>query len=124
MDEATAFVKALGAAKLGFDTIRSVLGIIKDAGDVLPEERRAAVAEAIEQSSRQFDLAEVEIAKALGYELCRCEFPPTIMLTAGSFTGRGSPPKTGPVYECPKCGHNTSAPFTFARTKMVYQPPA
>lgn len=120
MDEATALLKGLGAAKLGFDTIRSVLGVIKDTQAVMPEDKKAFVAEAIEQSSRQFGIAEVEIAKGLGYELCRCEFPPTIMLTAGYFSGRGAPPKTGPVFECPKCGYDTSAPFTFTRTKIVY----
>lgn len=120
MDEATALVKGLSAAKLGFDTIRAVLGVMKDTKDMLPEGQRAVVAEAIEQSTRQFDLAELEIAKALGYELCRCAFPPTIMLLAGHLSGRGNPPKVGPVYECPKCGHNTSQPFDFERTRSVF----
>src|ERR1700737_18245 len=53
-----------------------------------------------------------EIAKALGYELCKCEFPPTPMLTVGELNGR---PKTGPVYECPKCGFNTAGAFMYNR---------
>lgn len=119
MDEATALVKGLGAAKLGFDTIRAMLGMVKDANDLLPPEKQAAINEAIEQSSRQFGLAEAEIATALGYELCRCEFPPTIMLTVGHKTARGPERVTGQVYECPKCGHNTSKPFGFDRTRTV-----
>jgi hypothetical protein len=60
-------------------------------------------------------IAEAELAKAFGYELCKCDFPPTPMLTVGYFNwNHGANKKEGdPVYECPKCGYNTAGPFNY-----------
>lgn len=109
--------------KAGIDMLRNAVGLVKDVRDALPSgEKRDAITSAIDQSAKQLLIAEAQIASGLGYQLCRCEFPPTIMLTAGHLSGRGNPPRTGPVYECPKCGSNTAAPFTFERTRTVYSP--
>jgi hypothetical protein len=67
---------------------------------------------ALEKAAKATAIAEAEVAKALGYELCKYEFPPTPMLTVGN-TGWGDQPSA--VYECPKCKFNTSAPFMFNR---------
>ena len=40
--------------------------------------------------------------------------PPMIMLTVGELDGR-SELGLGPVYECPKCGYNTTGPFKYKR---------
>jgi hypothetical protein len=38
-----------------------------------------------DSASSNTAIAEAEIAKALGYELCKCDFPPTPMRTVGYF---------------------------------------
>lgn len=67
---------------------------------------------ALDKASKATAIAEAQVAQALGYQLCKCEFPPTPMLTVGS-TGRDD--KAATVYQCPKCKHDTAAPFTFNR---------
>jgi hypothetical protein len=97
-----------------FDGLRSAIAMVREARgspnggqdegkliDAAPDKASAATA-----------IAEAEVAHALGYQLCKCEFPPTAMLTVGS-TGRGD--KSGAVYECPKCKFNTAMPFSFNR---------
>lgn len=104
--------------KLAFDTLKVGLGMIKDVKDALPsEEQRKAVAVAVQQSELQFQIAEAQMAQALGYELCKCEFPPTIMLAVG-YMARGD--ETGKtIHECPRCNRNTAAPYMFTRTRAV-----
>jgi hypothetical protein len=68
-------------AKTGFDTLRTALGLVKDVQQALPSgEKKEVAARTLEEADKQLRLAEAEIAKALGYTLCRCEFPPTPML--------------------------------------------
>ena len=47
--------------------------------------------------------------EAFGYELCKCEFPPTPMKTVGYTRDRQV------VYQCPKCGFNTAMGRTITR---------
>src|SRR5260370_25299843 len=106
----------ISAVKTTFDLFRSAIGLVKDAKGLLPTDDKSvatitAALEAAETSSRT---AEAEVAKALGYELCKCQFPPTTMLTVGMLNGRPSS-KIGPVFECPKCGFNTAHPFMYDR---------
>ncbi|MBA1139367.1 hypothetical protein [Mesorhizobium neociceri] len=52
------------AAKLGFDTVRSLLGLLKDAKEALPKGPKAdAVGLAIEQSEKHFAIAEAHWPK-------------------------------------------------------------
>lgn len=105
----------LAPLKLAFDTLKVGIGIVKDVKDALPtEEQRNAVAAAVEKSEIQFQLAEVQMAQALGYELCKCRFPPTIMLSVGYMSRGGDTGKS--VYECPTCKRNTASPYAFIRT--------
>lgn len=102
-----------GAAKAAFEAIRNLLGVFKDAKDLLPIDKQEAAALAIETSAKQIAIAEAEVARALGYELCHCEFPPTIMLAVGYHS---RPVKAGQqVFECSKCDYNTAAPMRFER---------
>lgn len=105
---------AATAIKTTFDALRSAIGLLKDAKGILPagDQREAAISQALATAESSSKIAEAEIAKSLGYELCKCEFPPTPMLTVGEHNGR---PKMGPVYECPKCGFNTAGPFMYNR---------
>jgi hypothetical protein len=73
---------------------------------------------ALDSASTSAKIAEAEMAKALGYELCKCQFPPTTVLTIGHMTANKTPATAvgKPVFECPRCGSNNSAPFSFQRT--------
>jgi hypothetical protein len=93
------------AVKGAFDAFRSAIGVLKDIrslGGGSPEQNKV-VDQALDHAVRSAAIAEAEIAKALGYELCKCEFPPTIMVTVGFKSERG-PGQSGPVYECHQRG--------------------
>lgn len=111
-------VRSAGAAKSVFDSVRDLLGVFKDAKELLPDDKKAAAAAAIESSENQIAIAEAQIAQALGYQLCRCSFPPVIMLTVGTIEDHKTR-TNAPVYECPSCGTNTAHPFRFHRTPTI-----
>jgi hypothetical protein len=69
---------------------------------------------ALEKASIAASVAEAEVAKALGFELCKCQFPPIPMLTVGHIDQRGVK-LFGPVYECPKCGFNSAGYWNYNR---------
>ena len=88
---------AASALKSTFDALRSAMGLLKDAKDLLPsgDKRDEAISQALVAAESSSKIAEAEIAKALGYALCKCAFPPTIMLAVGRHNGRSV--LTGPV---------------------------
>ena len=94
---------------------RSAIGLYRDVrpGTENPEQAKA-ITTALDKAENAAKVAEAEIAKALGYELCKCEFPLTAMLTVGYTTDRGDR-KGGPVFECQKCGYETSGGWAFDR---------
>lgn len=112
MSDGFDWVNAMSDFKAGIDMLRGAVGLVRDVQSALPEgDKKQAVEEALAQSESQIKIAEAQIAKGLGYELCKCQFPPTPMLTVGYRTrGEG-----GTVYECPICKMNTASPFTFQR---------
>jgi hypothetical protein len=102
--------------KTGFDTFRSAVGLVRDTEKALgrDETSNKVINAALDHAVGTAAIAEVEIAKGLGYELCKCQFPPTIMLTVGGITGpQGQPAR--PIYECPKCGYNSSGGWSYNR---------
>jgi hypothetical protein len=106
---------SLDGVKTLIDTWRSALGFVKDARDLIPEgENKEAASEALENAEKAAVVAEAQIAQALGYELCRCEFPPTPMLRVGYMAPWGDR-KGGPVHECPKCEQDTAGPWMWER---------
>jgi hypothetical protein len=129
MPDLASWVTGAAAVKTAFDTLRSAIGLLKEAKDLLPEgdQREKAITVALDAATTSAKIAEAEIAKALGYELCKCEFPPTPMLTVGYMTANQTPATAlgKPVFECPRCGINNAAPFTFQRaTPAQRKPPA
>lgn len=114
-----AWADLAGAFKAAIDAVRSLVDLrrsLRDAGRTSPEDE-AKVDRALDHAEESLQLATANIAKALGYELCRCTFPPTPMLTVG-FELMGK--RTGlPVHECPRCRRNTAAPFDFHRTEAI-----
>jgi hypothetical protein len=116
----------ISAVKTTFDALRSAIGLLKDTKDLLPkDEKTATITAAIATAESSSKIAEAEVAKALGYELCKCEFPPTPMLTVGYFNIQVSNHSaTDPVFECPKCGQNNAGPFRYERTAPPRKNPA
>lgn len=72
--------------------------------------QKTSVEESLAQAEKTGQLAEAQIAKALGYHLCHCSFPPQIMLTIGyDEHGREQ-------FRCPKC--NMIAPPPLREIKV------
>jgi hypothetical protein len=57
-------------------------------------------------------IAEAEVAKALGYKLCKCQFPPAPILTVGHIDNFDAD-LHDPVYECPSCGYNSAREWSY-----------
>src|SRR5581483_3453698 len=98
-----------------FDGLRSAIGLLKEmrsSGAPEPEQQKL-IDEALAKASDAAKIAEAQVAKALGFELCKCQFPPIPMLTVGHFAFGN---RQGPVFECPKCGYNSASPYGFTRT--------
>jgi hypothetical protein len=126
-------VAAMSIFKTGLDTIRSALGTLKDAKELLPgSKQKEELTEVLEQATDKIRAGEAALASALGYSLCRCSFPPVPRLLVGyllvaHISGMNSSdrkmilerltaPQVGgiftgsvPVHECPKC-KSTDAP--------------
>ena len=81
----------------GLSFLGGVITILERLKGLLPDgSEKEAVIEALEkaeQAERKLKIAEAQAAQDLEYELCRCTFPPQIMLS-----------KDGTRWECPKCG--------------------
>jgi len=116
MPDPITIASAAGALKSTFDALRSAMGLLKDAKELLPsgDQRQAAISQALVTAESSSKIAEAEIAKALGYELCKCQFPPTPMLTVGSIDIPQMKLR-GPVFECPRCGFNTAGLWSYTR---------
>jgi hypothetical protein len=100
------------AAKSTLDLMRLAISTVRDAAGLLPSgDKKTAALKALEEAEKASRIAEAQIAKTLGYELCKCEFPPAPMLRVG-YIGFG---KGGPVFECPVCKQNTCDPFRWTR---------
>ena len=80
----------------GFRSLGDVIRILKEAKDLLPKRRREPVEKKLEEVEQTAKLAEAQIAQGLGYEICRCTFPPQIMLSIGE------------QEQCPKCRRTLS----------------
>lgn len=96
----------LEALKIGFQLFKEALGWAKKAKDTLPDgDQKSSLGESIEQAERAGQLAEAQIAKALGYHLCQCTFPPRIMLSIGYDQHQQE------QFRCPQCNKTIPPPF-------------
>lgn len=84
------------------------------------EQEQKVIENALTVASTNTAIAEATLGQAFGYEMCRCAFPPTPMLTVGYYDRvlhTDYKRDIGdPVYECPKCGYSTEGPFGYKRT--------
>lgn len=116
------------AVRSGLDTVKGAVDLLKQAKDLLPSgKEKDKAARALEDAVDKLAEGEAAVAKALGYSLCRCEFPPTPMLLVGhirvmhlnavdrgvamqiQINAGGSITGSVPVHQCPKC-QTTDAP--------------
>jgi hypothetical protein len=109
------WAQGAGALKSGVDALRGVVQLIREmtSGNKPPtEEERKVIDRALEEAEKAAKLADAQTAKALGYTLCHCQFPPVAMLAVGRHHARG---REGPVHECPACGYNDGDPWAYVR---------
>ena len=59
---------------------KAALDLLRSAGALLPVARRRAVEQKTDEAEAALKIAAASAAQALGYKLCRCVFPPEIML--------------------------------------------
>ena len=60
--------ESLTHIKSAFDMFRSAIGLVRDVGEMVPEENKEAVSAALVKAERTARLAEAQIAQALGYK--------------------------------------------------------
>jgi hypothetical protein len=118
IDDPASWVAGATALKTAFDSFRSAIGLVKDVQSLggATEQQKATIDNALATAISTAAIAQAEIAKALGYELCKCDFPPTPMRTVGYFNRKIAGRSEGdPVYECPKCGYCNAGPYGYPR---------
>lgn len=97
-------VGAFEAIKYAFGFIAATISLLRQAKDLLPEgAEKEVVEQSLEKAERDSKLAEAQIAQALRYEICRCTFPPQIMLSQGYRENREH-------FQCPRCGNTWPPP--------------
>jgi len=96
-----------------YKKLKGVFGLLNKAKDLLPESpKKTEITVKIEEAEESLKISETEAAKALGYNLCQCTFPPQIMLFL----------KDKNVYRCPECGHELLAELFFGSSPLESQP--
>lgn len=99
---------AMESIKLGLTLFSEALGLVKKAKDVLPESKdKEAIEKSLEEADQAVHVAEAQIAKALGYNLCKCTFPPQIMLSNGYKESNYTHEEE---FICPKCKKSSISP--------------
>lgn len=96
----TEVATAVSAFREVAQTLKTIKELLPDGG------QKEVIGQRLEAAERSLALAESTTAKALGYELCRCTFPPQIMLTVNA--SRDS-------FRCGNCGSETGMGSTVAR---------
>ena len=85
----------------GISLLGSTISTIKSAIDILPKKEKQDVTQQLNDVEEKLQIAQASIAKGFGYELCKCTWPPQIMLFAGEAD-------YGEKFCCPSCGRVVS----------------
>ena len=85
----------------GINALRSLVSTIKSIIEMLPKKDKEKASQQLAEVEEKLQVAQAQIAKNLGYELCRCTWPPQIMLLIGEA-------EYGERFRCPKCGREIS----------------
>jgi hypothetical protein len=89
----------LQPVKDAFTLFREGLAAVRDAKALLPAAQQEAITITLEKAGTAASLAEAQIAKALGFRLHECTWPPQIMLAVKTPNGEEK--------RCPACGATT-----------------
>lgn len=72
------------------------LNVFKQAKDLLPDSKEKIDAtEALRKAESSFRVAEAKLAQSMGFELCQCSWPPSIMVFKHELD----------EYHCNECGN-------------------
>lgn len=85
----------------GISLLGSVLSTVQAAVDILPKREKEEASKQLLEVEKNLRAAEAQIAKGLGFELCKCTWPPQIMLLVGDV-------EYGEKFCCPACGRVVS----------------
>jgi hypothetical protein len=85
----------------GVSLLGTVVSTVKSVIDILPKREKEEASRKIHEVEEKLQVAEAQIAKGLGYELCKCTWPPQIMLHAGDA-------EYGEKFRCSACGRVVS----------------
>lgn len=81
----------------GVSMLGNVVSSVKTVIDMLPKREKEEASRKFKEVEEKLQVAEAQIAKGLGYELCKCTWPPQIMLHAGDT-------EYGEKFRCSACG--------------------
>lgn len=81
----------------GVSLLGSVVSTVKSVIDILPKRDKEDALQKLHEAEEKLQIAQSQMAKGLGYELCKCTWPPQIMLHAGEA-------EYGENFRCPACG--------------------
>ena len=79
----------------GISIVSTTINTLKSLKDLIPSNKEKAEFDKIlEEAEKNLKIAEAEIAKGFGYQICRRHFPPGILLDLDEFK-----------LKCNTCGH-------------------
>lgn len=88
---------SLKTFKEGILMIQSAVSVIRSVKDFFPKGSKSQELEdALTKAENKLKLSEATFAKDLGYPLCKCTWPPQIMISIGEVD-------YGQKYKCPGC---------------------
>jgi hypothetical protein len=101
----------IGLLKDALDAMKGVLEFFKLTRDLSKDDKeKAALGVTIESAEKKMRAAEAQIAQAFGYEICKCTYPPQIMLSVGHHPVHGNE-----MFSCAKCGAKRPTDHEIAR---------
>jgi len=86
-----------GLVWTGLTGIKSALDGVKALKDLVPKsDEREELSQQIELAEANLQVSEAQLAQGLGYDICRCTWPPQICLSIGR-------PRGYSQSQCPNC---------------------
>ncbi len=83
----------------GITLLRQGMSLMKEIKWFIPSKsKKAILRKNLEKAERELKIGEAKLAQGFGYPLCRCVFPPPIMLLDGDDNF---------IFKCPLCDRKT-----------------
>lgn len=97
--------EAMESVKMGLSLFSEAIGLVRNAQNTLPDSKeKESIEKSLVEAGKAAKLAEAQIENALGYILCKCTFPPQIMLSQGYKESNYSHKEE---FVCPKCNKSS-----------------